>query len=79
MALLFCSRTAPRPKEEASAEIFSALFGLYSVSTGVDDSSAFNRSKAVCCSIPQYQWFFLDSRSHSTLSFSARLGKKRPS
>lgn len=68
----FCRRTAPRPYDDALADGFSSLFGLYKASTGGDESSRLGAQKAPCCALPQHQWFLFERRSLNGLSFSAR-------
>ena len=74
----FCSRTAPKPGEEASAEMVVSAVGMYSVRMLVV-SSFLRLVKASSCVGVQSQAFFALNSSRNGLDNSAMFGENLPS
>ena len=74
----FCSSTAPKPYEDASAESVVSRFALYRASTGADVRLSFSCTKHICCACPNVQSFFLLRRSRIGFVISARCGVNFP-
>ena len=70
----FCSKTAPRPYEDASADTTVLAPALKSAKTGVEVMIRFTSLKQFCCASPQIHALVLISRSRSGLVLSAKLG-----
>ena len=71
----FCSKTAPRPYEDASADTTVLAPALKSAKTGVEVIMIhFTSLKQFCCASPQIHVLVLISRSRSGLVLSAKLG-----
>ena len=69
----FCSRTDPKPWEEASAEMVVSALGSYGVRMSGVVSSFFRLVKTLSCVGVQSQAFFALNSSHNGLDNSAML------
>ena len=75
----FCSRTAPKPWEEASAEMVVSVVGSYSVRMLGVVCSFLRLVKALSCVGVQSQAFFALNSSRNGLDNSAMFGENLPS
>ena len=75
----FCSRTAPKPREEASAEMVVLAVGSYSVRMLGVVSSFLRLLKVLSCAGVQSQAFFALNSSRNCLDNSAMFGENLPS
>ena len=75
----FCSRTAPKPWEEASAEMVVSAVGSYSIRMLGVVSSLLRLVKALSCVGVQSQAFFALNSSRNGLDNSAMFGENLPS
>ena len=75
----FCRRTAPKPWEEASAEMVVSAVGLYSVRMLGVVRSILRLVKALSCVGVQSQAFFALNSSRNGLDNSAMFGENLPS
>ena len=73
-----CIKTAPRPKEEASADTFDFAFGSYSASTVGFVSSSLRALKARSWFAPHSHARLMLSSSRRGLLISAMLGENFP-
>ena len=70
-----CIRTAPRPKDEASADNTVSRLGSYSARTGLFVRTCLTLLDDFCCGSPQIHAFSLTSSSLMGCVISARFGE----
>ena len=74
----FCSKTAPRPKHDTSAETTVSRVGSNRAMTGAVVSARITSAKACHCGVPHIHALSLLRSSFSGRVFSARWGENFP-